>query len=286
MLDEIHDHLVYVLRDKLCWVNVENPEMAMGAGHVLIRFERAGQRYVFRAAKHGLLQHKRTMLAYRHVGTLGVMPEKIYHDGVCVIERHAEGVPLSTQVSDLVLKRLALALSRLHEMSAQAYGPLDYASQGSFADARAYHQSRSAVDVDGSEIDLSAGQMHTLQTALKEVNHLPEELHNAPVRLGHGDLWRNNILTTPTSLTVLDWDLIGAYPIERDLAFLAGLNLSEAQAELFFAHYTHANAISHTLFRWFAKRHVLRDRELRLDLKISKLRWIDTVTLPVPRVLT
>jgi hypothetical protein len=71
MLDEIHDHLIYVLKEKLDWMDATNPEMAMGSGHVVIRFERGGQRYVFRVAKHGLQQHKRTMLAYRHVGHLG-----------------------------------------------------------------------------------------------------------------------------------------------------------------------------------------------------------------------
>jgi hypothetical protein len=60
---------------------------------VVIRFERGGQRYVFRVAKHGLQQHKRTMLAYRHVGALGFIPEKVYHDGVRETQIYSKNLP-------------------------------------------------------------------------------------------------------------------------------------------------------------------------------------------------
>ena len=125
MLDEIHDHLVYVLKEKLQWPDASHPELAMGGGHVVIRFERAGERYVFRVAKHGLQQHKRSMLAYRLVGALGMMPEKVYHDGVCLLERHVDGAPVTTQVADAVLQQLATQLSRLHALPAQGFGQLD-----------------------------------------------------------------------------------------------------------------------------------------------------------------
>lgn len=279
MLDEIHDHLVYVLKEKLHWLDATNPEMAMGGGHVVIRFQRGGQHYVFRVAKHGLAQHKRTMLAYRFAGHLGVMPEKVYHDGVSLLERHADGGPLTAQVTDVVLQRLANALGQLHAMPAQGFGPLDFDAQGSSVDANAYYQSQPAVDVDWSEMDLTDPQFKALSAAIQGANTLPPSLQGAPVRLGHGDLWRNNILVTHSNLKILDWDHVGAYPVERDLAVLLALDLSASQRALFFAHYAQRAVAKPELMRWFAKRHVLRDRGLQLDKKLAKIQAIDNLPL-------
>jgi len=286
MLDEIHDHLVFVLKEKLDWMDATNPEMAVGGGHVVIRFERGGQRYVFRVAKHGLQQHKRTMLAYRHVGQLGFIPEKVYHDGVSLLERHADGVPLSAQVSDAVLKQLAKALGQLHSMSAQGFGPLDFDSQGAFTDATDYYQTQPAVDVDWAEMDLSDAQLEAVNAAIQDANTLPFALLCAPVQLGHGDLWRNNILVTASDFKILDWDRIGAYPVERDLAFLLELGLSETQRALFFTHYAQRDVVKPEVLRWFAKRHVLRDRGLRLDKKWAKIQAIDSMGLDAALQLT
>jgi hypothetical protein len=277
VLDEIHNHLVYVLKEKLNWMDATAPEMAMGAGHVVIRFVRGGQRYVFRVAKHGLQQHKRTMLAYRHAGALGIIPEKVYHDGVSLLERHADGVPVSAQVSDAVLVQLATQLTRLHAMPAQGFGPLDFDSQATFANAREYYKAQSVVDLDWAEIDLTEAQTDALNDALLVANTVAQALLDAPVQLGHGDLWRNNILVTATDFKILDWDHLGAYPVERDLAFLLELGLSALQRALFFAHYGQSKALDPDLLRWFAKRHVLRDRSLRLDKKLTKIQAIDNM---------
>jgi hypothetical protein len=282
MLDEIHDHLVFVLKEKLNWMDATNPEMAMGGGHVVIRFERGGQRYVFRVAKHGLQQHKRTMLAYRFVGQLGIIPEKVYHDGVSLLERHAEGAPLSAQVSDAVLAQLATQLARLHAMPAQGFGPLDFDTQGTFADAIAYYQVQSVVDVDWAEMDLSDAQFEAINVAIQDANTVPPALLDAPVQLGHGDLWRHNIFVTTTDFKILDWDRIGAYPVERDLAFVLELGLSERRKRLFFDHYAQRDVVKPDLLRWFAKRHVLRDRGLRLDKKLAKIQVINSMELRTP----
>ena len=275
MLDEIHDHVVYVLKEKLQWPDASHPELAMGGGHVVIRFERAGERYVFRVAKHGLQQHKRSMLAYRLVGALGMMPEKVYHDGVCLLERHVDGAPVTTQVADAVLQQLATQLSRLHALPAQGFGQLDFDTQGSFADAAAYYQAQAKVDVDWSEVDLSDAQIAQMNAAVADANAVPQAVLHAPVQLGHGDLWRSNIFVTDTDFKILDWDHIGAYPIERDLAFLLALGLSAAQRALFFAHYAHASAVNPDVWCWFAKRHVLRDRGMRLGHKLSAIRTME-----------
>lgn len=280
-VDEVYEHLAYVLNEKLRWTDATSPEVAKGAGHYLIRFERRGQRYVFRVAKHGLVQHRRTMLAYRHAGPLGVMPEKVYHDGVCVLERHAEGAPITAQVSERALQSLAQALSQLHATPAQGFGPLDHGTQGSFADAHAFYQARSKVELDWSEMDVSRPQTEDLHSALADANRMPADVNRLEhIRLGHGDLWRSNVFVTDREVTLIDWDRIGAYPLERDLAFLWTLGLSEAQLGVFFAHYTGAQTVRPHLLRWFARRQLLRDRALRLDQKWDRLRALDAANLP------
>ncbi len=281
MIEEIHEHLVFVLREKLVWMDALQPEMSAGGGHIVIRFERGGQRFVFRVAKHGLYQHKRTMLAYRHLDHLGVIPEKIYHDGVCLIERYAAGTPLSEQVSDLVLKGLALKLSKIHAMGANGFGPLEFNTEGAFPDASSYYSEQPQVKLNWAEADLSDDRIEQLNDALLDANRLPPELLAAPVRLGHGDLWCNNVMVTETDFKILDWDRIGAYPMERDLTFLLELGFSARQRDLFLSWYAFSEVVDVQLLRWFAKRRVMRDNGLRLGKKLAKIHSIDSAQLAI-----
>jgi hypothetical protein len=275
MLDEVHNHLVFVLKERLGWMDATRPEMSAGGGHIVIRFERGGQRYVFRVGKHGVDQHKRTMLAYRHIGHLGFIPEKVYHDGISLLERYADGIPLSPQVNDLVLRRFAEALSTLHSMPAQGFGPLTFNTQGYFLDAAAYYDASPAVELDWSEADLADEHLLELEAAVLDVNTIPPALLAAPVHLGHGDLWRNSVLVTTDQFKILDWDRIGAYPIERDLVFLLELDFSKAQRETFFSYYAWRDSVDLQLMRWFAKRRLMGDRGIRLGKKLAKIREID-----------
>lgn len=278
MIDEIHDHLVFVLREKLNWTDAQNPALAAGGGHVVIRFERAGRRYVFRVAKHGLAQHKRTMLAYRLVGSIGLMPEKIYHDGVCVVERYAEGRPLSARASDEILARLGRALGQLHAVQAVGFGPLDHDNAGHFCDAMGYFSAQPSVELDWADSDVPQGLAETLERAVEEVHQIPRSVREAPVRLGHGDLWRDNVLFCDTGFTIIDWDRIGAYPVERDLAILLDAGLTGAQVEIALSAYPQRGSVSRERLNWFAKRRVLRDRGLRLFDKALRLDSIDLTT--------
>ena len=220
ILDEIHDYLVFVLQEKLGWFDIPAPEMAAGGGHVVIRFVRLGRRMVFRVPLHGIEQLKRTMLAYRHLGHLDIMPEKIYHDGKCIIESHAEGVALSPQVSDQVLRHLATQLAKMHAMPAECYGPFAFDFQGSHADAASYYQARPSIVIDRSETDLTADQSGVLEMALAQAAIIPADLLTAKTAVGHGDLWRKNILVENDRFKIIDWDRVGAYPIEYDLVLL------------------------------------------------------------------
>lgn len=275
MLDEIHDHLVFVLTEKLGWTDAANPEMSAGGGHVVIRFERGGQRYVFRVARHGAAQHRRTMLAYRFAGPLGLLPEKIYHDGVSIVERHADGRSLSGRIGDALLRHLAAALTRLHSLPAQGFGPLDFDKQGSFPDAARYFEAQPSVELDWSESDVSDADAAYLDSAVARAHEIPADIGLAPVRLCHGDLWRDNIIVDGDRFKIIDWDRIGAYPIERDLAFTLDSGLGIEQRRVFFADYGLRDQISPQRLLWFARRRVLRDRSLRLAGRAQRLREID-----------
>ncbi len=275
MLDEIHDHLMYVLQDRLGWQSISSPEMAIGSAHVVIRFEKNGARLVFRVPRHGVQQLKRSMLAYRHLGHLGFMPEKIYHDGKCILESHAEGVALNPTVSDAVLAQLATQLAQMHAIPAQQYGPLDFDLQGSRADASAYYLGRPPITLDRSEADLTTAQSDVLEAALLQLAAIPADLPTAKTFLGHGDLWRNNILVNKDTVTIIDWDRIGAYPREYDLVFLLDADLSARQRAFFLEHYGHA--VNLGLLKWFAKRRTLLNRGLRLPKMIQKIAEIDVI---------
>ena len=275
MLYEINNYMVYVLKEKLGWHTVGETEMSSGGGHVVVRFEYEGRRMVFRVPRYAVEQLKRTMLAYRHLGHLGVMPEKIYHDGKCIIESHVDGLPISPQVSNSLLVDLATKLTKMHAMPAQGFGPLDFDFQGAYDDVGAYAQTRSPIVIDRSEDDLSSAQASILGDALAQVEAIPSDLLTAKTYVGHGDLWRNNILVDQDTFKIIDWDRIGAYPIEHDLAFLMDANLSATQRKLFFENYGHV--VNFGLLKWFGKRKILRNSLLRLPHKIQRIQEIDLI---------
>ena len=273
MVDEIHEYMVYVLKEHFGWHSITDPQLSTGSGHVVIRFEKDGNRMVFRVPKYGAHQLKRSMLAYRHFGALGFMPEKLYQDGKCILESFVEGAPLGSQVRDIVIADLAKSLSAMHCIPACGFGPLDWGVQGHFADANAFYAAQRAPTVDRSELDLSAHNSATLNVALAQAQGVPAQLQDAPCFMAHGDLWRRNILVNQQNFKIIDWDRIGAYPVEFDLGFLFDVEFSFEQRQLFFTNYAHP--VNTALLKWFANRNVLRNSGLRLEKKLEKIRAIN-----------
>jgi aminoglycoside phosphotransferase (APT) family kinase protein len=269
-IDEIHEHLVYVLREKFGWNDIQTPEMSFGAGHVVIRFEKNGQRMVLRVPRHDLAQLKRNMLAYRYVGNSGLMPEKIYHDSKCIIEQYVDGQSLNPAVSDQVIIDLAQKLSCMHAVATENYGPLDFDLQGSYADASNFYAGRPPIAVDRSDDDLTAAEAAFFDIAIGQANKIHPDLPAARTRLGHGDLWRKNIIVNQDKFKIIDWDRIGAYPLEHDLVFMIDADLTELQKDMFFAHYN--QDVNLDLLNWFALRRVILNGKLRLKNKINKMK--------------
>lgn len=270
VLDEIHNHFVYVCKEKFGWSTVGNPEISSGEGHVVIRFEKDGKRMVFRVGKYGRSQLMRNMLAYRYVGGFGLMPEKIYHDGKCLIEEHVEGQALNSLVSDGAIIQLAQKLSAMHSLPAEGYGPLDFDNQGLYRSVSDYYDKFSLDAIDYSEVDLTPADSRFLERAQASLTTLPDSLVTAKICIGHGDLWRSNILVDGHDLKVIDWDRIGAYPIEHDLIFAVDANFSDAQSDVFYKHYEHP--VNPDLVRWFSLRRVFMNDGLNLKKKIAEIK--------------
>ena len=275
MLEEVIDHLEYVLLSKFKMGALVNPEHAVGRGHVVIRFQSGSERWVFRSPLHSREQLRRNLLAYRHVGLMKLMPEKVYHDGKCLIEKYVEGHPLSSAASDASIIDLAHKLSRMHAIPATHYGPLDFDLQGRYESAVAYFSRKPPIAVDRSDADLNESQERLLNAAVKRAAVMHPDLMNSGVFLGHGDLWRKNILVSSEGVRVIDWDRIGAYPPEYDLVFIAEAELTSQQQFLFLRHY--GRPVNTSLLSWFNLRRTLLNGGLRLEKKVARLQHLELV---------
>ena len=270
-LDQIHNHLVYVLREKFGWHDLDVlPKISYGGGHVVIQFEKHGQRLIFRVPQHDVAQLNRSILAYRHLGNYGLMPEKIYNDGKCIIEVYVDGQSLNPTVSSQLIINMAQKLSSMHALPTSNYGPLAFDFHGIYTDAQAYYRARSPIKVNRSEEDLTEVESDLINSALKKVNEIHADLLTARTYIGHGDLWRKNILVKQDEFKIIDWDKIGAYPIEHDLIFMIDADFTEGQKNLFFSNYS--QKVNLDLFKWFALCITMSNPRLRLRNKINKIR--------------
>jgi len=216
-----------------------------------------------------------TMLAYLHLGHLDLMPDKVYHDPKCIIERFAPGAPLDASVQTGVLTGMAHKLAAMHAIGASGYGPLAFALHGSFDDATADYL-RPGYAEGFEPGGLPADQADHLQAIWRRAAEPPTGLAQAPMVLGHGDLWSKNILVSDTVFRIIDWDRVGAYPRERDLALLLDVDFSAAQQEAFLAAY--GEPVRRDWINWFGLRKLLSNRSLSNASRLAGIqatRWLD-----------
>lgn len=261
-LKEIDDHFVHVVGDLLGWTVFGSPEFNVGSGNVVIRFEnQAGGHYLFRVPRFSQDPLRRVALAYRHFGASGLLPEQIYIDGKCALERYAQGLALSDRSPDPALMALGRALAQVHAVSGAGYGPLSHGTTGGFADAGAcYAQSMFSARVGDADEDLDEREAGMLERLAQRAGQLPAALHDAPVRLGHGDLWRRNIIVNAgadAGITLIDWDRIGSYPREHDFVFMVDADLSVRQKQVVL--YAYGADLDAQLLDWFALRRLIGD---------------------------
>lgn len=270
-LKEIDDHFVHVVGDLLGWKVAGRPEFAVGSGNIVIRFENGvGERFLFRVPRHTQDQLRRVALAYRHFGNTGIMPENVYMDGKCVLERYVEGQPLSRRSSDAALQALGRTLALVHAKAGEKYGPLSHGTTGLDDDADAYYRENPIVVAHGDDDgqDLSRAQALELQALEQLVRVPPPALRGAQVRLGHGDMWRNNVVVGgQSSISLIDWDRIGCYPREYDFVFMVDADLDTRQKNLVLAAY--GAPLEPVLLNWFALRRLMGNREARASDKLA-----------------
>ncbi len=268
-LKEIDDHFVYVLSELLHWEVEERPQFAVGAGNVVIRFKTRDGRFLFRVPKVSQQQLRRVALAYALFGKTGLMPERIYFDGKCVIERYVEGMALSTRTSDQALVALGRALSQIHAVPGDAYGPLSHGTTGSCADPQEYYGQKPFPPADDGERDedLTEREERRLGCLSDRASVLPDRLARAPRFLGHGDMWRRNIVIKDDRLKLIDWDRIGSYPREHDFVFMVDADLEQTQKDLLLASYRFE--LDPELLAWFSLRRVLGNRGIGKREKLA-----------------
>jgi aminoglycoside phosphotransferase (APT) family kinase protein len=203
------------------------------------------------------------------------MPDKVYHDPKCIIERFAPGAPLDASVQTGVLTGMARKLAAVHAIGATGYGPLAFALHGSFGDATVDYLRPGYAD--GFEPGgLPADQADRLQAIWRWAAEPPTGLAQAPMALGHGDLWSKNILVSETGFRIIDWDRVGAYPRERDLALLLDVDFSADQQEAFLA--TYGEPVRRDWINWFGLRKLLSNRSLSNASRLAAIqatRWFE-----------
>lgn len=290
-LKDIDDHFVHVVGDLLGWKVQERPDFRVGAGSVVLRFRTQQGLFIFRVPQFSQEQLRRIALAYLHFGASGLMPEKIYHDGKCVLERYVPGVPLSARADDASLAALGRQLALLHALPASGFGPLSHGTTALFADvaewlAQAPSPSPDIDDEAGHVEELDDDARAALQALYAEVAAPPAALLQAPCRVGHGDLWRSNIVMgADGGVTFIDWDRIGAYPREHDFVYLSDAELEPRQRDVVLQAYGHP--LDRGLVHWFALRRLLGNRRMLARDKLAAARreaaWREAMpTGPMP----
>jgi thiamine kinase-like enzyme len=248
-LPEIDRHFDHLMRDVLKW-SVEPPiEFNFGAGNVVLRFRAQGERYLMRVPKFSHQQIRTYMLARRHFEGQSFFPDVVYVDELCVIERYVEAEPLGESTTLPDMERLGDALRRLHQCPAQGHGPLLHSDVGEFEHPRAVIKEQRILK--GLQWLVEQQRMSAQQERLM-LSHLEwglDQWAQSPIRICHGDLNTSNILLNDQQLVFIDWDHLGAYPIERDFMLLHSHRLSQAQRQAMYSGYAHS--VSSDLVRWF-----------------------------------
>jgi hypothetical protein len=276
-LGEIHDHFVHVVGERLEWQVLERPSYTVGNGNVVLRFRTAQGLFLFRVPRFSQLQLRSLALARLHFGELGLMPELVYRDGKCEIERYMRGLPLSAGVSDETLQGLARQLAAVHQLPAMGCGRLVHGRVGTYADVATWlaetpvtvHSGRRHAEQADAPLD--AEETEAAAALSERMRHPPPQLLQAPCVVCHGDLWRENIVVGPEGeTTLIDWDMLGAYPREADLVLLVNADLDARQKALFLQAYGHP--VDAESLQWWNLRRMARDRRMRLRDKLERMR--------------
>lgn len=276
-LKEINEHFVHVMEDRLRWAVLDPPQYIQGNGNVVIRFRTAQGLFIFRVPKFSQFQLRSVGLAYAHFGRMGVMPELVYKDGKCVIERYAEGITLSAGANDATIQALARRLAEIHTIEATGFGRLTHGNSGWYANVAEW-AAENVIDfprrrsVDREEDELSADENRVLEAMAAQVTAVPESVLRMPTRVCHGDLWRSNVIVGADSrITLIDWDTLGAYPREGDLIVMVDAGFDARQKALFLEAYGD-DTLDAEAIAWLSLRRIARSTTESLRQKIAKAR--------------
>lgn len=239
-LIEIQDYFSWVMTEKLKW-EVDQVQVTFGHGNVLLRFNYLGDMFVFRVPKYGQFQIKNQRRAQAFFGDESFFPDVVYYDGKCIIERFILGEKLGKQDNGADYFYLGQALAKIHQTSSEGFGHLTHSNVGDEVSSLVYYNQR--LDNGWAMIEHKNLVSPDVLRRLKNETHLRlEKIDTQTKVLCHGDVWRENVIYNPDTcqLKLIDWEGIGSFTREMDLAFLHRNYVSESQRSLFLDGYSHS----------------------------------------------
>lgn len=218
-LAEADAHFKAVLNKLPGFENPQELKFKIGASSLVIRFRVEKEYFIFRVPKYSQRQIRAYLLAYQHFSATGLMPEKIYHDEKCVVERLVPGHELTERlVGDCELEKLAAALLSLHLIPAIGFGRIVYGCEGenkSLADCFSTYVEKGInwLEEHGVMDDMRLSHLREIMAVLPE----PAEKN---VFICHGDMSAPNIIVDSDRVRFVDWDGLCAFPREYEFSYL------------------------------------------------------------------
>lgn len=217
-LKEIDNHFHYVVEKLLGWGVPQEVRFRTGTTSVVIKFRFGNDYYIFRVPKFGRFQIRISLLAHQHFANSGLMPEKIYHDERCIIERFVEGRRLKNNCGEAEIKKLGVALCSLHQIPSSGFDCVMHEKEGA---KRSLNECFSSYVTDGllwlrRNHIMDEERFHHLEGIMQE---MPESVDKQP-RLCHGDMSPGNIMITDAAAVFIDWDCLSSFPREYDFSYL------------------------------------------------------------------
>jgi hypothetical protein len=218
-LSEIDLHFQNVVKKRLGWGELQEAKFKVGASSVVIRFRVGGEYFIFRVPKYSQRQLRACLIAWQHFADSGLMPEKIYHDEKCIVERFLPGHVLAEgPVGDCELEKMAEALRTLHSITATGFDRIAYDCEGenkNLADCFLPYVEPGINWLEEQRIIDNIRLSH-----LREIMSVMPDPAEKKVFICHGDMSAANIMVDRDAVRFIDWDGICAFPREYDFSYL------------------------------------------------------------------
>jgi thiamine kinase-like enzyme len=218
-LKEVDSHFHHVVEKLLGWDKPQEVQFRTGSSSVVIKFRVGDEFYIFRVPKFGRFQVRIYLVAHQHFSDSGLMPEKIYHDERCILERFIDGKsPKGEQIEDEEIKKMGSAFRLLHRFPSAGFDCVMHGKEGTKKNLSDCFSTYVREGMEWLEQNHIMDD-ERLEHLKKIMAVMPEPADDQPC-LCHGDLSSGNIIITEGGVTLIDWDCLSSFPREYDFSFL------------------------------------------------------------------